>query len=140
MSNYTITRKVHLRTVEHGERQFRHGPSPKPLPTGRVPRISKLMALAIHYDGLLQTGIVEDLASLARLGEVTRARLTQIMDLTLLAPDIQEDLLFLPPTESGYDPVNHRTMREIALAPDWDDQRHRWATVKNEKEIVPDQG
>lgn len=130
MSSYTITRKVHLRTVKHGERQLRRGPKPTPPPRGRVPRISKLMALAIHYESLLASGTVADQAALARLGQVTRARLTQIMDLTLLAPDIQEDLLFLPRTTSGHDPVNHRSMREIALEPDWQVQREMWRNVK----------
>src|SRR5262249_34780382 len=67
-----------------------------PRPTGRVPRVSRLMALALRFQGLLQQGLIADYATLACLGHVSRARVTQIMNLAVLAPDIQEMLLFLP--------------------------------------------
>ena len=60
-----------------------------------------LTALAIRFEGLVRRGDVRDYADLARLGCVTRARITQIMNLLHLAPDIQEALLFLPPHAPG---------------------------------------
>lgn len=66
-----------------------------------LPRIARLMALAIHFDKLIQSGVVTNYAELARLGNVTRARVTQIMNLLMLAPEIQEELLFLPRLERG---------------------------------------
>jgi hypothetical protein len=57
---------------------------------GSIPRIARLMALAIRFEGLLRDGTIRDYAELARLGRVTRARMTQIMKLLLLAPDLQE--------------------------------------------------
>ena len=68
---------------------------------GRVPRVAKLMALAIRFEQLVADGVVGDYAELSRLGHVTRARMTQIMNLLHLAPDIQEAILFLPRVESG---------------------------------------
>jgi hypothetical protein len=59
------------------------------------PRVARLMALAIRCEGLVREGTVRDYAELARLGQVTRARMTQIMNLLWLAPDLQERLLFL---------------------------------------------
>jgi len=56
------------------------------------------MALAIKFDGYVRDGLVTDYAELARLGHVSRARVSQIMDLDLLAPDTQEAILKLPPT------------------------------------------
>lgn len=56
----------------------------------RIPRITRLMALAIKFQDMIDRGEVKDYADLARLGYVTRARVTQIMNLTLLAPEIQE--------------------------------------------------
>ena len=53
--------------------------------------------VAIRFERLIQAGAVADYAELARLGHVTRARITQIMNLRLLSPDIQERLLFLLP-------------------------------------------
>ncbi len=61
------------------------------------------MALAIRLDQLIRDGVVADQAELARLGHLTRARLTQIMNLLCLAPDLQEQILFLPLTERGRD-------------------------------------
>ena len=59
----------------------------------RIPRITRLMALAIKFQGMVDQGEVRDYADLARLGYVTRARLTQIMNLLNLAPDLQEQTL-----------------------------------------------
>ena len=54
------------------------------------------MALAIRCDQLLRSGAVPDSTALASLAHVTQPRMTQILNLTLLAPDIQEALLWLP--------------------------------------------
>ena len=54
-------------------------------PVGRVPRISRLMALAIRMEGLVRTGRVKDYAELARLGGVSRARVSQVLNLRNLA-------------------------------------------------------
>src|SRR6202049_490318 len=72
---------------------------------GRVPRVARLLALAHKLDGLLRQGTVANGAALARLGHVSRSRITQIMNLLYLAPDIQEFILFLPLTVRGRDPV-----------------------------------
>jgi hypothetical protein len=97
-----------------------------PSPVGRTPRVAKLMALAIRFDGLIRDGIVRDYAELARLGRVTRARITQIMNLLLLAPDLQEALLFLEPVVRGDDPVYLRQLLPVAVEPDWSRQRLLW--------------
>ncbi|MDR2502769.1 MAG: hypothetical protein LBD82_00030 [Deltaproteobacteria bacterium] len=65
-------------------------------------------------------------ATLAKLAHVSRARVTQIIDLTLLAPDVQEALLFLPKIEKGRDRINERTLRSIMAEPVWDKQRKLW--------------
>jgi hypothetical protein len=59
--------------------------------------------LTLRLDKLVRTGAIADYATLARLGHVSRARVSQILSLLLLAPDIQETLLFLSPTERGRD-------------------------------------
>lgn len=48
--------------------------------------------------------LARDHADLPRLGHVTRARVTQIMNLLNLAPDIQGAILFLLPVKFGRDP------------------------------------
>jgi hypothetical protein len=80
------------------------------------------MALAIHFDGLIQSGAVENYAELARLGNVTRARMTQIMNLLMLAPAIQEELLFLPRVEEGRGEVCLRDLQRVAAELVWESQ------------------
>jgi site-specific DNA recombinase len=91
--------------------------------TGRIPRISKLMALAIKMESLVREGKVSDYTSIAAVGHLSKPRLTQIMNLTNLAPEIQEELLFLPKTMLGADPITERQMRPIVEAVDWSRQR-----------------
>lgn len=97
----------------------------KPTP-GRLPRITKMMALAIRLDHLIKSGQVTDQAELARVGHVSRARLTQIMDLNLLAPDIQEHVLFLDSIEPHSRLPLEREVREIATLLNWAVQRSIW--------------
>ena len=84
-----------------------------------IPRIARLMALAIRFERLLEEKTIQDYAELARLGRVTRARMTQIMQLLHLAPDIQEQILFLPLLQG----LNERNLRPIARRVVWDEQR-----------------
>jgi len=84
------------------------------------------MALAIRFDQMIRDGVVADQAELARLGHVTRARLTQIMNLLSLAPDIQESLLLLPDILRGWDKVTERDLRPVSAAADWQTQRRMW--------------
>lgn len=100
-----------------------------PARRGRLPRVTKLMALAIRFERLVQTGEVASYAELARLGHVTRARMTQIMAFVQLAPDIQDALLNLPPVERGRDPITERDLRPIAAAADWCTQQALWRSL-----------
>ena len=92
-----------------------------------IPRIARLMALAIRFEGLLREKKIRDYADLARRGHVTRARMTQIMRLLHLAPDIQERLLFLPPIEG----LNERNLRHVVSIVEWDEQRRMFREVTN---------
>lgn len=106
------------------------GPGPAPVARARVPRVSRLVALAHRFQRLLDAREVVSMAELAKLGHVTRARITQIMDLLLLAPDIQEALLFLPGAERGRDPITLRELRYVCQTPVWAEQRARWAELE----------
>lgn len=94
-----------------------------------VPRISRLMALAIRLDLLIRDGVVTDQAELARLGKVTRARLTQIMNLLCLAPIIQDQILNLTASSNKQNNISERHLRPISLIPDWKQQLEAWAKI-----------
>jgi hypothetical protein len=91
-----------------------------PMPP-RIPRVTRLMALAIKFQDMVDRGEVRDYADLARLGHVTRARMSQIMNLLLLAPDIQETILdsFAACTM----PIAERDLRFVSRAVPWAEQR-----------------
>lgn len=123
----TTRSTIHFARARRGRKELRRGEASPPPPVfGRIPRIARLMALAIRMKRLVDAGTVSDYAALARLGHVTRARMTQIMNLLNLAPDIQEEILFLPPIESGRDPIRELQLRPITLVPDWRKQRRMW--------------
>jgi len=127
MKKLRTEHQVHFARGRQSRKVLQNGPERnEDTPTGRIPRISRLMALAVRVDRLIQEGHVADQAELARLGHVTRARVTQIMNLLNLAPDIQEDILFLPRTQCGRDLVREIVVRPIAGDPDWRKQRHQW--------------
>jgi hypothetical protein len=97
-----------------------------PKKASRVSRLSRLMALAIKMEDLIGAGGIADYSELAQLGHVTRARITQIMNLLLLAPDIQEEILFLPSPDQGRNSVHLAQLQPIARVPDWNQQRRLW--------------
>lgn len=125
-----ITRQVHFATQHRGKRAVSGPPRAKPAPRpGRTPRIARLMALAIRFDQLLGEGKIADQSELARLVHVTQPRMTQIMNLLHLAPDIQEEILHLPPVGDGRDPVTERDLRPITRMVDWEQQRTAWRSA-----------
>ena len=99
------------------------------VPLGRVPRVARLLALALRCEQLLAAGVIANYAALAELGHVSRARVTQIQNLVWLAPDIQEALLFLPRTERGRDPIPLRQLQPLARVLDWREQRQLWQAL-----------
>lgn len=126
----TVVRPIHF--VRRGRRTKAVSvpdPAPEALPN-RVPRVARLMALAIHFDGMLRKGVVADQSELARICDVTQPRITQIMNLLHLAPDIQEELLFMPATVDGRDLIHEHMLRSITRVAGWNTQRHQWRKMQ----------
>jgi hypothetical protein len=127
----TVERTFHLGS-EPGRRGgyrrvVRDGPEPIVPPVnelpGRISRITKLMALAIRCDQLIKSGAVAGVTAMSQLAHVTQPRMTQILNMTLLAPDIQETLLHLPAIVEGKPELNEKSMRKICAEIDWARQR-----------------
>ncbi len=128
-SAFTIECRVHFNNRGRGSRKGPPSDRAASTEAGRVPRVSRLMALAMRFDELIRSGQVTGYAELARLGHVSRARLSQIASLLGLAPDLQEEILFLPRTLRGRDPIQLRQLLPIAAIPDWRKQRSRWKSL-----------
>jgi len=97
-----------------------------PTPPARLPRVTRLMALAIKFQDMVSRGEVRDYADLARLGYVTRARITQIMNLLNLAPNIQEEILSCQRDSPG---IQERQLRSVSSQVLWREQRRIWRTI-----------
>jgi hypothetical protein len=133
MTPRTVVCRLLGRRRGRGQRSFPQAASAAPppsVPRGRVPRVSRLLALALRLDELVRTGMVDDYATLAELAHVSRARMSQIINLLLLAPDIQETLLFLPRTVRGRDPIHLRQLQPLAAVLEWEQQRILWRKLQ----------
>lgn len=124
----TIDRPFHVEQRARGRQELCHGHVETPV-VGRVPRVARLLALAIRLDELIREGVVADQAEIARLGHVTRARVSQIFNLLNLSPRIQERLLLLPPVTRGPDPITEAALRPIAALLDWNAQERLWRQI-----------
>ncbi len=122
----------HLHRSHGPPRGPRHSPT-RPTPghptAALIPRISRLMALALRFEQLIRNGTVHNQADLARLAHISQARVTQIMDLLLLAPEIQEEIVFLEPVEWGKDRITERQMRRITAKSSWLVQSDLWGSL-----------
>lgn len=105
-----VARRV---VVSSRGRSSRSKPDASPA-TPPLPRITRLLALAIYFDDLIRRGEAKDFAELARIGRVSRARLTQIMDLLNLAPDELDRLLC-----KGSRGVSERSLRPALRSDEW---------------------
>lgn len=71
----TVVRTIHITRKARRKRVVLGPEAPKAELPGRVPRVARLLALAIKYDRLLRKGVVADLSELARLCQVTQPRM-----------------------------------------------------------------
>ena len=124
----TVNRSFHVQTRRNGSKSLADGKAPiKPL--GRVPRITRLLALAHRCRDLVRNGVIINQSELAHYGQISTTRMSQIMWLDNLAPDIQDAILALPRTVQGRDAILEREVRPIAKTLDWEQQRDRWAEL-----------
>ena len=78
---------------------------------------------------MLESGQVDSFQQLAELGRISQPRMTQIMSLLHLAPDIQEELLYLPEVIQGKAQIHERLLRPLTTEMDWIRQRRMWGRI-----------
>ena len=88
-----------------------------------MPRLSRLLALALKMEQMIQEGTVKNYSELAHLGQVSAARISQVMNLLHLAPDIQEEILL---ANTPKDWLRESAVRKLSGVVLWSEQRHRW--------------
>jgi hypothetical protein len=117
--------KLHRAQRGHGKTFIDGPPLPPPEPVRRPARVAVMLALAHKIQDAIDRGVVRDRAEVARRLGLTRARVTQIMDLTLLAPDLQEQILRMESVD-GVEPIHERTVRDRLPSLSWAGQRAVW--------------
>jgi len=98
--------------------------------TERVPRITRLLALALKFEEMVRSGVVGNYTVLAQLGQVSRSRLTQVGNLLNLAPDIQEEILFLRTEEAEQLRISEASVRKLSAILEWGEQRAHWRRLR----------
>jgi len=128
----SVKRRIEVKNTPTGKRLVVASAAPRPEPPPlevKVASVARLLALAIHLEGQIRAGAVRDQTALARQPKVTQPRMTQIMNLALLAPAIQEQVLSLPRVQEGRDPITERMLRRIAGEPCWQRQMEMWQRI-----------
>jgi hypothetical protein len=128
----SVKRRIEVKNTPTGKRLVVASAAPRPElppPEVKVASVARLLALAIHLEGQIRAGAVRDQTALARQLKVTQPRMTQIMNLTLLSPSIQRQVLALKDVKGKRDRVNERRLRRIAGEPCWSRQAEMWAGI-----------
>ena len=122
--------QVHFSTGYRGRKRIKEGTkSLEAEPTRQnVSRLTQLLALAHRWNHLIEEGVVASYAEIASTMGLSRARVTQIMALLYLAPEIQEKILTRA-LDTELDRLTERSVRVLTMLPAWDDQRRLWASL-----------
>jgi len=105
---------------------------PRPQKKPKTPRVAELLRKAMEWKELLESGKSEGVtqADIARREGLSRARVTQIMDLLNLAPDIRKYILAMP--EATRRPVvTERSLRPIMKLVEHRKQLGAFSVLKN---------
>jgi hypothetical protein len=100
-------------------------PAPSPIRERKASSAAKALALAHRLERAVELGEVADYAGLARRLGLSRARVSVLLALSYLAPDIQEEVLSSEPR------VSLLALAAIARSSLWAEQRAAWAEHKD---------
>lgn len=113
------------------------GPRRRPhseLGSGRLPRVTRILALALSFQDIIAAGGAKNYKELARRTGVTAERLSQVMKLLWLAPSIQQEILYLSGGGGRY-PLSESMVRSIAMKWSWAEQLDLWSRLKKQLQI-----
>lgn len=131
-----ITGQLHRVQRYHAQCFVVPPPAPQAAPVRKPARVAVMLALAHKLQQAIDRGALRDQADAARRLGFNRARITQLFDLTLLAPDIQEQLLALESVD-GVEPTTERAVRRVVRASSWEEQRGAWAAATEAHRSTP---
>ena len=98
-----------------------------------IPKLTRLLVLGHHFERLVRDGVVVDYTQLARLTGLSKARVTQILNLTMLPPDVQLEVLLLDGADVRRHRLFEKTAARLAAAhSDWNEQRAAWNSARKQ--------
>ena len=109
-----------------------------PTDADRVPRLTRVLALAISFQDMIARGEARTFRELASRAGVTAERLGQVMKLNWLAPVIQQEILSLRSSGGRY-PITEYAVRGIAAKWSWSEQLTMWTALKRDLRIEASQ-
>ncbi|MCX7805855.1 MAG: hypothetical protein N3A38_11790 [Planctomycetota bacterium] len=126
-----LTRQVPANRVVSAVPTPRYAPKPpEPPREPRTPPVVEMLRKALAWRRELDSGAVATQADIARREGLTRARVTQVLMLVRLAPEIQEKVLTLPPT-AGRHAISERLLRPLTMVEDQNHQLQVFATLSS---------
>ena len=112
-----------------GRVTFRRGEKVREHLRPRPARVARMLALAHHFDAAIRSGTLDGPRDAGRRIGITESRVTQLLTLLTLAPDIQEDVLFLE-VAVGRQPFTESKLRKVARVKSWSEQRRLYARLR----------
>ncbi len=112
MSNTVRCKFSKARSLSRGARMA-EPPASQRAGTARASRAARMLALAHYVERLIEAGELMGYADAARALGLTRARLTQLINLLHLAPEIQSQLL------TGASHATERSLRAVVQESSW---------------------
>jgi len=103
---------------------------------GKVPTVSRMMALAIFYEQLIKDGKIKSVSDIGRLENVSQQRVSQIMSLLYLSPKLQEKLLSLPRQYRNSCRIPTEQCIQIAKIIDFERQKEMFERIWKEQLIT----
>jgi hypothetical protein len=114
-----------------GRVEFSRNPAPPPpvVPLSRPAEVARMLALAHHLEAAIESGKFKSRTEVAQRLGIVDSRVTQILSLCHLAPDIQEDVVFFEVT-GGAELLTETELRKVSRLLDWDEQRRAYARMR----------
>jgi hypothetical protein len=97
------------------------------IPIKKEPLLRQNLVLAYQIQELFEKEKAKKLGQVGQWLHMTHARISQIMNLLFLAPDIQEEILFLD-DEKVFQLTEHK-IRKIPVEVKWTKQREMWNEI-----------
>ncbi len=108
-------------------KKTRHMRDPRKIRIKKEPLLRQHIVLAYQIQELFEKEKAKNLRQVGQWLHMTQARISQIMNLFFLSPDIQEEILFSDREKISQ--ITEHKIRKIPMEINWDKQREMWDEI-----------